>query len=75
MAEEQANGVSPLQDSGGATGLTPIHSRIHCAATPDAIKPDIGNENELDSIAIDHFLETLGEVAMAIIQRRQQLNS
>ena len=75
MAEVQSNGVSPLEESGGANGLTPIHSRIHCAATPAAIKPDSANENELDSIAIDHFLETLGEVAMAIIQRRQQLKS
>ena len=75
MAEKWTNGVSPSEGSGGVNGLTPIHRRIHCAATPDAINPDIGNENELDSIAIDHFLETIGEVAMAIIQRRQQLNS
>ena len=75
MAEDHSDRVSPLEERGGVNGLTPIHRRIHCDATPDAINPDIGNENELDSIAIGHFLETLGEVAMAIIQRRQQLNS
>ncbi len=52
-------------------GLTSIHGRIHCAATPDTTEP----EDELDSIAIDHFLDTLAEVAMAVARRRQQLNS
>ena len=52
-------------------GLTSIHGRIHCAATPDTTEP----EDELDSIAIDHFLDTLAEVAMAVARRRQQLDS
>ena len=51
-------------------GLTPIHMRIHCAATPDTV--DGGNE--LDQIDIDHFLDTLAEVAMAIVRRRQLLD-
>ena len=70
MAEKQTNGVSPPGESGGVNGLTPIHRRIHCAATPDTNE----GQNELDSIAIDHFLDTLAEVVLAIIRRRQQLN-
>ena len=50
--------------------MTPIHGRIHCGATPDD-----ESENELDQIAIDHFLDTLAEVAMAIIRRRRQVDS
>ena len=68
MAEEQSNGVSTPQESSGVNGLTPIHRRIHCAATPDS-------ENELDSIAIDHFLDSLAEVALAVARRREQLDS
>ena len=45
--------------------LTCIHQRIHCAATPNPLEePD-----ELDQIAINHFLDTLVEVAMAIASR------
>ena len=73
MAEEETNEVSPPEEVGGVNGLTPIHRRIHCAATPDATRPD--NENELDHIAVDHFLETLAEVAMAIALRKEQLDS
>ena len=48
------------------TGLTCIHGRIHCAATQDA------NENdELDGIAIDNFLQTLSDVALSIAKRRE----
>ena len=68
---EQHNGLSMQEESGGVNGLTPIHLPIHCAATADSTEL----ENELDSIAIDNFLDTLAEVAMAIIQRRQQLDS
>ena len=46
-------------------GLTPIPRRIHCAATDE----DLDSGNELDQIAIDQFLDTLSEVALAIIQR------
>ena len=49
-------------------GLTPIPRRIHCAATDDTLD----NGNELDQIAIDQFLDTLSEVALAITQRRLQ---
>ena len=72
MAEEQTIGGSPPEESGGVNGLTPIHRGKHCAATPDATKPE--NENELDHIAIDDFLDTLAEVALAIARRRQPLD-
>ncbi len=70
MAGEQTNGVSPPGESGGVNGLTPIHRRIHCVATANASE----GQNELDRIAIDHFLYTLAKVALAIIRRRQQLD-
>ena len=68
MAEEQTNGVSGPEESGGVDGLTPIHGRIHCGATPDITEVD-----ELGLIAIDHFIDTLAEVATAIARRRKQL--
>ena len=55
---------------GGENGLTPIHRRIHCAITPD----NTGGQNELDQIAVDHFLDTLAEVALAIARRRERLD-
>ena len=72
MAEEHTNGDGPPAESRHENGLTPIHRRIHCAATPDTNDEQIGNE--LDQIAIDHFLDTLSEVAMAIARRSEQLN-
>jgi len=71
VGEEQPNGVSPPGESRGAIGLTPIHSRIHCAATEDIS----GNDDELEGIAIDHLLDTLAEVALAIARRTEQLAS
>ena len=62
MVDDQTNRVSPPEESGGANVLTPIHRGIHCAATSDTNE----GQNELDRIAIDHFLDTLAEVAMAI---------
>ena len=47
--------------------MTCIHQRIHCAATPDPQEePD-----ELDQIAIQNFLDTLAEVALAVAQRKR----
>ena len=73
MAEEQTYGVSLPEGRGGVNGLTPIHSRIHCAATEGSTKTD--GKNELECIAVDHFLDTLAEVALAIARRREQLAS
>ena len=47
------------------TGLTSIHRRIHCAATRDT-----DDNDELDRIAIDNFLQTLTDVALSIAKRR-----
>ena len=48
------------------SGLTSIHRRIHCAATQDAHDND-----ELNRIAIDNFLQTLSDVALSIAKRRE----
>ena len=52
--------------------LTSIPRRIHCAATDATGKHE--KVNELDRITIDHFLDTLAEVALAIARRREQLD-
>ena len=39
---------------------------MNCAATPDVTE----EQDELDQIAIDNFLDALAEVAMAIASRR-----
>ena len=52
--------------SNGHKALTSIPEGIHCAATPE----DPNGQDELDEIAIDYFLDTLAEVAMAIAHRR-----
>jgi len=64
-----SDSVNPSNDECGVEmALTPIHRRIHCAATDE----NLDGENELDQIAIDQFLDTLAELASAIIQRRLQ---
>ena len=55
------------QGSGEAKGLTCIRQRIHCAATTDGV----GGTDELDQIAINNFLETLVEVALAVAARKR----
>lgn len=69
MAEGQTNGGFPPGESGAGNGLTPIHRRIHCGATPDTTETN----EELDHIAIDHFLDIMAELALAIVRRRKQL--
>ena len=56
----------------GAKALTCIHQRIHWAATPDPLEaPDYQEEpDELDQISIDHFLDALVEIALAISARQ-----
>ncbi|HZA23540.1 MAG TPA: hypothetical protein VFA32_13230 [Dehalococcoidia bacterium] len=39
--------------------MTPIPHRIHCPATTERV----GGNDELDEIAIEHFLDTLAQVA------------
>ena len=63
-----SDSVNPSNDESGVEkALTPIHTRIHCAATDYTLD----GTNELDQIAIDDFLDTLAEVTLAIIRRRQ----
>ena len=70
MAKNQ-NGLSRSEESGSVNGLTPIHQRIHCAATPDTI----ADANELDVIAREIFIDTLAEVALAIARRKIELET
>jgi hypothetical protein len=54
------------KENGQENGLTSIPPRIHCPATTDGV----GGPDEIDDIAIEHFLDTLTEVALAIASRR-----
>ena len=71
MDQRSTNGDGPPEEFSLDNGLTPIHRRIHCAATPYAP----GLTHEIEQIAIDHFLGTLAEVALAIARRREQVDS
>ena len=53
-------------------GLTGIHGRIHCAATPDT--PEDGY-SETDMILVKNFLNTLAEVAIAAAARKRSERS
>jgi len=64
--EHDNQALSPEED-GADEALTSIHARIHWPATPDTVD----DENELDDITVDHFLEALAEVALAIARRRR----
>ncbi len=46
-------------------GLTCIPQRIHCGATPEG-----ETLSEVDIIAVEQFLDTLADVAMAVASRR-----
>ena len=48
-------------------GLTGIHGRMHCAATPDT--PEDGY-SEADMIVVKNFLNTLAEIALAVAARQ-----
>ena len=67
MADEMLPGTA---DFGGEDGLTCIHGRIHCGATADTT----GEGNELDQLAINTFLDTLAEVALAVAWRRERID-
>jgi hypothetical protein len=58
------------KESGGENGLTPIPPGIHCPATTGRV----GGRDELDEIAVEHFLDTLVEVALAISSRKAAPN-
>ncbi len=52
--------------SGREKGLTPIPPGIHCPATTEGVEVN----SEIDQIQINHFLETLARVALAVASRR-----
>ena len=56
------------RDPAQPTPLTSIPEGIHCAAT------HLEDNDELDEIVINHFLDTLAEVALAVARRMQQLD-
>ena len=61
--------ASRSKKSDSANGLTPIHRRIHCAATTEG--GDLNDEyDELDQIQVNHFLNTLAKIAMAVAARQ-----
>ncbi len=57
------------RESVPANGLTPIHRRIHCAATTEG--GDLNDEyDELEQIQVDHFLQTLARIALSVAVRQ-----
>jgi hypothetical protein len=42
-----------------------MHPHVHCAATPQG-----GDLSELDRLHLDHFLDLLSEVAIAVVRRK-----
>jgi hypothetical protein len=56
------------KESGVKNGLTPIPQPIHCPATTERV----GGRDEIDEIAVDHFLDTLAEVALAVASCRMR---
>jgi hypothetical protein len=54
------------KEKGQENGLTPIPPGIHCPATTDWV----GGQDEIDEIAVEHFLDTLAQVALAIASRK-----
>ena len=47
-------------------GLTPIHQPIHCAATTNGG----GALDEVGQIQVNHFLQTLARIALAVASRK-----
>ena len=64
-----ANKPKHNRGSGEAKGLTPIHGRIHCAATTEGGGAH-EELDEIDQIQINNFVETLARVALAVATRR-----
>ena len=51
--------------SGVPAALTPIHTRIHCAATQHE-----ETLSETDKLQINHFFDVLADVALSVAKRR-----
>ena len=73
--EEATQQVRPSEEAGNehadqlSDGLTCIPTRIHYTATPDTIE----QQNELEQIQIETFLNALAEVALAVAMRTEQV--
>ena len=52
--------------SGPLNGLTPIPQGIHCPATTEGV----GENSELEQLQIDHFNQTLADIALAVAARK-----
>ena len=65
MAEEHTNGDRPPEESGRENGLTPIHRRIHCAATAQ-----VETLGETDRLQLNHLFDVLADVALSVAKRR-----
>ncbi len=66
MGNPKNNPDLTVQPSNSAlNGLTGIPKSIHCPATQDECEAGY----ELNEIAIDHFLDTLAEIALSIAAR------
>jgi hypothetical protein len=50
---------------GGEDGLTCIPESIHCVATSEGSE----DNNELDCVAVENFIDTLAEIALAVAAR------
>ena len=60
----------PPHETQPEKGLTYTPPRIHCAATQT--QGDGNGLTETDRITLDHFFDTLAEVAMAVARREIQ---
>ena len=54
-------------ESGREKALTRIHTRIHCGTTRNGDTPEHGGD--LDSLMIEHFLDTLADIATVVAER------
>ncbi len=57
---------SVCASTGASNGLTGIEKSIHCPASD--VTQEAGYD-ELDRIAIEHFLDTLAQVALSVAAR------
>ena len=65
--------ITPINHSNGdSQGLTCIHGRIHCGATPDTDAPDY---TEAERVMVDNFIKTLAEVAVSAATRKRSERS
>ena len=63
----------PKHKSDSLNGLTPIPQPIHCAATTDGGGSNDQND-ELESMQVDHFLNTMARIALAVAARKVDTN-